>query len=434
MKKLLLCAALMASFPAMATSAPETPEAPAVKPQSNMAQAVEAMASELEQSFGTAKGNPLPILDKLAVYEFSAPTAEKVTRVFGTARPFTVLRTPAAGGMQNVDFSLPARNYADVNEQNWSWSAIKLNMLIDDAGRNTTSSGSWPALAIDSKASKIVFNNMSMEGKQSRTSDDVWIGSARGDIKLAEFTDKEKSVTVKMENLSVTSQVDRNGKDYDIGTDFGIKLITVMDEKIDDLRMSMRMSKIDLKAFEQLSRSLKSKTKPGETPTLDEIGPQVKAFAKGMSTRGSAIELSDMSVGYLGHRALIKGRFTIGKTVDKDFASGAAFLKKVNARFEMRVPVALVTAVARKMTLSQAAKKGETQSPEVTEATAKNLTDMAVGKAIGDGYARLEDGVLVSLVDYKAGKLTVNGKAIALPGDAGKKPAAGARKPARRAK
>lgn len=432
-KKLILCTALMATFPAMATSVPNG-DAPAAKPASNMAQAVQAAATELEQSFGTAKGNPLPILDKLAAYEFSAPTAERLKTVFGTARPYTVVRTPAAGGMQNVDFSIPARNYADVNEQTWSWSAIKLNMLIDDAGRNVTSSGSWPALVIDSPAAKIVFNNMSIEGKQSRTSDDVWTGTARADAKLVEFTDREKTITVKMENLSVASQVDQNSKDYDIATHFGIKLITVMDEKIDDLRMSMRMTRIDLKSFEQLSESIKKKTKPGATPQFDDFGPQMKAFAKGMAARGSTIELSEMSVGYLGHRALLKGSFSIGKTVDKDFATGAAFAKKMNARLEMRVPVALITAAARKMTATQAAKKGETQSPEVLDATAKNLSDMAVGKAVGDGYARLEEGVLVSLVDYKAGKLSVNGKAIDLPGGAGKKPAAGGKKPARRVK
>lgn len=422
----------MATFPAMAASVPD--EAAAGKPKSNMAQAVEAAATELEQSFGTAKGNPLPILDKLAVYEFSAPTADKLKKVFGTARPYTVVRTPAAGGMNNVDFSIPARNYADVNEQTWSWSALNVNMLIDEAGRNMTATGAWPALVVDSKTSKLVVNNMTLESKQRRTSDEVWVGTARADVKLIEVNDRAKAVTVKMENLSVASEVAQNGKDYDITSDVGIKLITAMDEKIDDLRMSLRMSKIDLKSFEQLSNSIKKQTKPGETPKLDDLGPQVKAFAKGMAARGSAMEISEISVGYMGHRALMKGRFTIGKATDKDFASAAAFLKKVNARFEMRVPVALVTAIARKTAVSQAAKKGETQSPEVIDATASNLADMAIGKATGDGYARLEDGVLVSLVEYKAGKLTVNGKAIALPTDAGKKPAAGGKKPARRSK
>jgi uncharacterized protein YdgA (DUF945 family) len=429
-KKLILCTALMATFPAMAAAVPESAEAAPAKPQSAMAAAVEAAATELEQNFGSAKGNPLPILDKLAVYEFTAPTAEKLKKVFGSARPFTLVRTPAAGAMNKVDFSIAARNYADVNEQNWSWSAINLTMLIDEAGRNATSNGSWPALVVDSKQTKIVFNDMSLESKQTRTSDDVWVGKARADIKLADITDKEKAISVKMENLSVTSQVEQNGKDYDIGSDFGIKLITVMDEKIDDVRMSMRMSKIDLKSFEQISNSIKQKTKPGETPQLDDIGPQIKAFAKGMAARGSSIELSELSVAYLGHRAIVKGHFKLGKIADKDLSSGAAFAKKMDAHLEVRVPVALVTAIARKMTVSQAAKKGETQTPEVVEATAKNLTDMAVDKATGDGYARLDDGVLVSLVDYKAGKLTVNGKAISLPGAGGKQPAAGGKKAA----
>ncbi|NHZ88131.1 DUF945 family protein [Massilia sp. CCM 8733] len=418
----------------MAANATDSAKAPAAKIASNMAEAMESATFELEQSFGMAKGNPIPILDKLAVYEFSPPTAEKLKKVFGSARPYTLTRTPAAGGMIAFDFSVPAHNYAVVNEQSWSWSALKLNMLSDAAGRTLTSTGSWPVFVLDSKSGKMTVNNITLEGKQTRNSDDVWIGAARADAKSIEVSGKDKPFSMKMEKLSVTSVVEPNGKDYDLGSDLRIELITVLDEKIDDLRASMRMSKLDLKAFEQLSSDIRKKTKPGAEPKLDDFGPQIKAFAKGMSARGTAIELTEMSVGYLGHRALLKGRFSLGKTVEKDFKTTAALIKKMDARFELRVPLALVAAVTRKMTVSQAAKQAETPSPEAIDATVKSTTDVYVNMAVDAGYARLEGDVLVSMLDYKAGQLSVNGKAIALPAGAGKKPAAGARKPARRSK
>ncbi|NHZ39816.1 DUF945 domain-containing protein [Massilia sp. CCM 8693] len=426
----------MASLPAMAATATASAsaKAPAAKTESNMADAMESATYELEQSFGTAKGNPIPILDKLAVYEFSPPTAAKLKTVFGSARPYTLTRAPAAGGMIAFDFSVPAHNYADLNEQTWSWSALNLNMLTDEAGRTLTSSGSWPAFVIDGKPGKMTINNITMEGKQTRNSDDVWVGAARADAKSLEISGKNHPFSIKMEKLSVTSMVEPNGKDYDLGSDLRIELITVMEEKIDDLRASMRMSKLDLKAFEQLSSDIRKKTKPGAEPKLDDFGPQIKAFAKGMSARGTAIELTEMSVGYLGHRALLKGRFSLGKTVEKDFKTTAALLKKMDARFEVRVPVALVTAVTRKMTAAQAATQAETPSPEAIDATVKSMTDMYIKMAVDAGYARLEGDVLVSMLDYKAGQLTVNGKAIALPAGEGKKPVARAKKPARRSK
>lgn len=420
----------MASFPAMATSATDHPKAVDVKPVSNMGAALEAASSELEQRFGMGKGNPVPILDKLAVFEFSAPTAEKLKKVFGSARPYTLARAPAPAGMIAFDFSVPAHNYADVNEQNWSWSALKINMVTDEAGRTLASTGSWPAFVVDAKPLKFTVNNITLDGKQTRNSDDVWIGSARANAASVEIVSKDELFRMTMDKLSVTSVVEPNGSDYDLGSDFRVELITVMDEKIEDLRANMRMSKLDLKAFELLSNEIRKKTKPGAEPKLDDFAPQMKAFAKGMSARGTAIELTELSVGYLGHRALLKGRFSLGKTVDKDFKSTAALLKKMDARFEMRVPLALVSAATRKITLAQAAKQTEPTSPEAIDATVKSMTDMYVNMAVDGGYARLDGDVLVSMLEYKAGQLAVNGKAIAMPASAGKTPAARARKPA----
>lgn len=430
-KKLLLCTALLTSFPAFAAQRPDTAKAPVARIESNMAEAVAAAADELERNFYWAKGNPIPIFDKLAVFEFSAPTAAKLKTVFGSARPYSVTRAPAAAGMVGFDIALPAHSYADLNEQNWSWDALKMNVVTDEAGRTMTGTGTWPSLTVNAKSADVIVNDMTMQTSQRRNSDDVWLGTARADVKSIDVTGKDKPVVMKMEGLSVTSEVSENGKDYDVGSDFGIRLITVMDEKIDDMRMSFRMTKLDMMSLEQLSKAMQRTTKPGAEPDLAAIGPQLKAFAKGMAARGTAIEITEMSAGYRGHRALMKGRLALGKMADKDFNSTAALMKKLDGRFEMRVPVALVTAIARNVAQAQATKKGETPSTELLDSTAKSLADMAVDKATADGYARLEDGVLVSMVEFKAGKLTVNGKAIALPTDS-KKPAAGAKKPAKR--
>lgn len=430
-KKLLLCTALLASFPVFAAQRPVPAKAPVAKIESNMGDAVAAAASELERNFAWAKGNPIPIFDKLAVFEFSAPTAAKLKTVFGSARPYTMARAPAAAGMVAFDISVPAHSYADLNELNWSWSALKANLLTDEAGRTLTATGSWPRLTIDAKAANVVFNDMTVESNQRRNGDDVWLGTARADVKSVDVTGKEPAVAMKMEGLSGTSSVAENGKEYDIGSDFSIKLITVMDEKIDDLRMSLKMNKLDLTSFEQLSKAIQKTTKPGAEPKLDDIGPQLKAFVKGMAAHGTAVEITEMSAGYHGHRALMKGSLALGTTVDKDFKTTNALMKKLDGRFEMRVPVALITAIARNVTQAQATRKGETPTPEMLDSTAKSLSDMAVDKATADGYARLDDGVLVSIVQFKAGKLTVNGKAVALP-TGSQKPAAGAKKPAKR--
>jgi hypothetical protein len=45
----------------------------------------------------------------------------------------------------------------------------------------------------------------------------------------------------------------------------------------------------------------------------------------------------------------------------------------------------------------------------------QTMTDVVVGKLVGGGYARLENDVLVSNLEFRGGKLTANGKEVGLP-------------------
>jgi outer membrane biosynthesis protein TonB len=55
----------------------------------------------------------------------------------------------------------------------------------------------------------------------------------------------------------------------------------------------------------------------------------------------------------------------------------------------------------------------------------QTMTDVVVGKLVGGGYARIENDVLVSKVEFRDGELTANGKKVELP-----KPPAGGAPPA----
>jgi TonB family protein len=93
--------------------------------------------------------------------------------------------------------------------------------------------------------------------------------------------------------------------------------------------------------------------------------------------------------------------------------------KKVVARFEVRLPMALVSEIAAtfaaKQVAAQAAQRGGSADPQTVAQLRQNMTDLVVGKLVGPGFARLENDVLVSTLEWKNGILSANGKPVPLP-------------------
>jgi outer membrane biosynthesis protein TonB len=90
-------------------------------------------------------------------------------------------------------------------------------------------------------------------------------------------------------------------------------------------------------------------------------------------------------------------------------------VKKIAARFEIRVPVAMVRDISGIVAARQSAQQGAAANGMSVAQLGQTMSDVVVGKLLGAGYARLENDVLVSTVEFRNGKLTANGKEIALP-------------------
>jgi TonB family protein len=86
------------------------------------------------------------------------------------------------------------------------------------------------------------------------------------------------------------------------------------------------------------------------------------------------------------------------------------------ARFEIKVPLAIVRDVAGAV----AAKQSPAQ--QGNPAAAQTITDLIVGKLVGGGYARVENDALVSTIEWRDGMLRADGKQVALPDVSAVKP------------
>jgi TonB family protein len=98
-----------------------------------------------------------------------------------------------------------------------------------------------------------------------------------------------------------------------------------------------------------------------------------------------------------------------------DLNDARLLMKKLVAKVEVRVPIALVREIAGTVAAKQAAQQGGATDPQSIAQLRESMTDIVVGKLIGGGFARVENDVLVSTIEWRNGVLTANGKTVPLP-------------------
>jgi uncharacterized protein YdgA (DUF945 family) len=432
MKKVLalttLSAALMAvpAFAAEPAAADVTAKAKpaAKKPKSEMFEALSAIGAELKGVMGTGKGDWIPRLDKLAAHQYSDATREKISKVFGATEPFTIKRTEGSNGALNYLLSAPAFSYTDASATKFDWTELKLNMLLDKGGRNVSAQGSWPSFSVSDKTLSMTVSDMAYEATQHRNERDVWLGKGNFSIAKVSFATETPGAGAVLEGITVASAAVAHGTGVDFNIDSKVKALTVAGEAFDELRFAMRMTNFDMRLLEKVSENMSQAEREGKTPKqqLDAVAAQMKLLGKSAALRGSAIEISEISAGYHGNRAVIKGKITLAPGTDADYSSMDKFGKKLIVKVDVRVPVALVVDIAKLVMAKQAAAKKEAISEAALAQGAQSIADVMVGKLLNSGMGKLENGVLVSSILFKGGKLTMNGKEVTLPKTA-KRPA-----------
>lgn len=389
---------------------------------------------ELKAAVGNGKGNPIPLLDKLSAFEYSQDTRARLTTVFGHARPLSITRAKAAKGKVAFDLAMQAHSYRDQNEVQVSWTPLKVSLLLDQAGRHMDSSGSWAALDIAGPKTAVHVADMRLRFKQRRTADDIWVGQGGIEIASVSVGPQGQAADLRMDDIRIATATRPRGKGHEIGSDLRIKTVSAGGVQVDGVRMALRATNVDIKALEALSTAMSESGAAGTLSREQQLAallPAAKAFARSAAARGSAIEIDEISAGYRGNRALITGRVGLAAALEADFDTLAALSKKIVARVEIKVPVALISDIAGAVTARQAAAtqaQGQAHpNLQAMAAAGQSVTDLIVGQMLNGGYARLEKGVLRTVIDYKDGQLSVNGKAVQLP--AIPAPAAAARPP-----
>jgi uncharacterized protein YdgA (DUF945 family) len=304
----------------------------------------------------------------------------------------------------------------DPNGEAIEWAALNAKVELDKEGRRMVSSGSWPSFSVHGAKSGVTVSDMSLSGDQTRSIGDMWLGKGNYRIGSVAFSDGKGNDVIIINDMTMETNVVERNKAASIGFDMRVKALKVAGEQVDHFRFASRMVNVDMKAFDALSNAIAAGEKQMDpTKAFISAKPELIAFGKTMAARGTAIEIDEISASFRGHKAMINGRVSLAPMKDADFATAQAFVKKLVARIEVKVPLALVSEVAGAVTRKQAEAKGQPMADGAVAQASQGITDAMVGKAVTSGYGRVENDMLVTVIEFKNGKLTLNNKEMQMP-------------------
>lgn len=414
---LALAASLSGALPALSAEDAK-PAAPALSP---LADAAFTALGEIEAADDPDASLPARF-ERLGAFRYSPQTAAKLARTFGTERPFTVTRVPGAKNQLVYRADLVPLHYVGADGASADWSALSVLMSTDHAGRRVAVNGSWPSIDAQDKNTRFALRHLTLAGQQHRGFGGLWFGTARLDIERMSIEPKAAVIPgLVFEGIHTDTTMTERPRGVDLHYGGAVKAVHAGSERIDDVRWAVRIDNIDKRALVALKAASEKNKAALAAPTAQRrvaaAQPMLMDFARAMVARGAAIEIDDISAGYQGSRASIKGRISVEGATGAGLDTMAAVLRKIVARFEVKVPLALVRAVSARVAQKQLETQhpGTPADPQAAAQMGQTVADVMVGKLINGGYARIDNDALVSTIEWRDGSLRANGKEIALP-------------------
>ncbi|RFP16295.1 DUF945 family protein [Duganella sp. BJB475] len=395
--------------------------APAAPVKSSFITTIAAAATELTEAIGR-QHDMAKQLEIYSKFEFSPALQLKLKDVFGSERPFLVQRTNGPKGQITYASKLKAHSYLDENATAFSWAELNAKSVVSKGGTVVDTSATWPSLSVIGTTVGSTIEKISVDFKHSRAKSGLWYGA--GGIKIGSMV--MRSVTTgasegkqlfRVEGFSTAASSTPRGKLVDMSSGFSIKAIIFGDDRVERVNFGVRMVNMPAQAMADLDRDLRQAQGSGLAPDAqaDVMLRTMKSFGKNALAAGASVVIDDISAGYHGNTASIKGRVDFDKVVEADFDAPIELGKKIIGRFDVRLPVAMVNDVSRLMASKQV-DAAAPNSAEQIDLAAKNIAGLVIGKLVNEGFAVMEKGELRSTIEIKNGKVTFNGKIIPIPG------------------
>ncbi|WP_179958146.1 DUF945 family protein [Chitinimonas arctica] len=390
----------------------------------------ELKQSELFQTYLAVVGELVPavssetdmarLVERLNQFEFSPATQQKLVKLFGNPKPLHLEKKLLADGSMDVRIKLDPLKYRDsADESLLEWSGINGNSVFNKTLDHAVTALKSDSMVFDSKAMHVAVTDMRMDITQDKASELIWWMTANAKVASIAIEEKSKEFKLTLDDFSYDMSMQPDGKNVDVKYGFLVKRINWGKESVDDARFAIRLSGIDRATLETIvaeSRKLQARKLTPEAQMNEGMGV-ILTHGKALLKHGMMLEVQDISAKYHGHKAELKGFVKVAGLKDADFNSFERAAKKVQARFDAQVPMALATEVGE--TLMRAELEKRQSDKKVTDAEVKEGTKMMIEqlmeKPLKEKWFRLEDGQIRSTFEFKQGKFILNGKVIPIP-------------------
>ncbi len=418
---------LRASIPDASDAQPRATAARAVTPK---ATSDEPRLPELFHAYVSVAQELTPVLgiddvksriQKLVRFEFSDETQKKLIALFANAHPLHLTTKTLTRGDAQVSFAVDALEHKNAT----TGTTLRTPTLSGTAvysqhytKEHTATRLPW--MIFGDSQTLVAARDFSYITDRRLGAGGLWLGT--GVAKLDQLTiDAAKSLHLKFDALSSKAEITSHGKLVDLYSDSAVQSINWGSDGLGPLHLTYRVTNIDAKALADLAAKVKAMniSDPSDAQNRAAVVGTFKAFGLATLTHGAVIDIQDASLQYHGMTAGLNGRITFDNIQESDFETPKLVIDKIKAHFEVHVPVALVGDVSRAFARSSLQTKHKGGAP-VTESDvdslAKPMVDKLIDKALKEKWIRIENNTILSTIEFGMGKLSVNGKTLALPG------------------
>jgi hypothetical protein len=353
--------------------------------------------------------------ERLEAFQPTPATADKLRAAFGTSHLFLFERQPDKGGRLAWRATLLPLHYVSAPDFSIDWDAANVDLTLDKSGALLDGSGAWPRIGAGSANTHLAVQGMTLSSHQKRGAGGVWYGSTQ--VRIASVRAEPKTGTpLTIDDVRFEARAVEHPKSADLAYDSRIAAIGAAGERVEDIHFGMRVLNVDKQVLAEFKaandrrheQAATQSAPPTSEQQLEAMKPLLRSFARSAQARGTVIEIDDFSARYHGNRATVHGRIALAGPSTSDLDDLKALARRIVARFEIKVPLAIVRDIAGAVAAKQSANQ------QANPAAAQTITDVIVGKLVGGGFARVENDALVSTVEWRDGVLRANGKPVEL--------------------
>ncbi len=328
--------------------------------------------------------------------EISAEHQQEVSKFFGSSNPLALnMRfnwdSSTEIGSSLIGFTAPDKTIKSA--------PATFGATLSNNNTHVKSHFNWGGLSFEKtesngKAKKATVGVISSSSEEDMMIEDIWVGNSRFNISSITFSDDAMGMSGKADNFNVVAatSLDATKAFMNIMVDMTLKNVTVNNVSyVDDFQYKLSFDHLHAASLQKLVKAIKEAQQAGGSPEAMQMamGMQLMGIVPDMVKKGFTLRIDALNARVMGEQ--INSSLELNIAEGTDVTQGMAAIAGISAKLDITVSRALLDKIPM-------------ANPQMVQGL------------ISQGLIVEEAGTLKSHAEFKGGQLTVNGKAMPIPG------------------